>query len=314
MNKILETTKFVVGNSEHVGINKNNIVEFCRAFHHGNIQHWLSAAPFNFSDLTDNEKLHFLLVFNSISFSYWGEPKWTIEYKDEKHDGSYGLILALRRAIEENKPILNPNYLANITKRDLKNILRANTEIPLLKERWEILREIGKILTKKFDGDFNNIIKKAGSDMFELLDSIVNNFSSFNDVENYKDKKIYFYKRAQLLISDINEICKLKLKKIDELTACADYKLPQMLRRMNVLVYSKELTEKVDNKIPIPKESNEEIEIRANTIWAVEFMKNEIKKKNPAITSQEINDHLWLLSQDKSPSDKPYHLTRTTFY
>lgn len=318
MNSVLETTKFVMDNSNQVSIDRNNIVEFCKTFHHGDIRHWLSAAPFDFSGLTDNEKLHFLVVFNSISFSYWGEPKWTVEYQGEKYDGSWGMITALRRAVEEKKPILDFKYLAEIQKEDFKKILRANVEIPLLAERWEIIKEVGKTVTEKFGGEFSKLVKKTKSDTLKLLNLIIDNFSSFDDSVEYKGKKVYFYKRAQLLIGDINGFFKDGIgnfKNMDKLTACADYKLPQMLRRMGILIYSKELAEKVNNKIPIPKGSEGEIEIRANTIWAIEFMKKEIQEKRDIdIISQEINDHLWLLSQDKSLADKPYHLTRTTAY
>ena len=57
------------------------------------------------------------------------------------------------------------------------------------------------------------------------------------------------------------------------------------------------------------KDSEEEVEIRANTIWANELIKKELKKKIPNINSIHVNDHLWLLGQCK-----PYHLTRTTAY
>ena len=120
------------------------------------------------------------------------------------------------------------------------------------------------------------------------------------------------------MISDIYQLFNGKdygnLKNLDKITACADYKLPMVLRKLGILEYSKELSEKVDKKIEIVKNSEEEVEIRANTIWAVEFIKQELKKKNSGINSIHINDHLWLLGQIKSPKDKPYHLTRTIFY
>lgn len=78
--------------------------------------------------------------------------------------------------------------------------------------------------------------------------------------------------------------------------------------------YTDELIEKVDNKTELPHNSEEEIEIRANTIWAVEFMKEEIKKRDPDITSMGIDDHLWLASQEKFADEKPYHHTRTIAY
>jgi len=98
------------------------------------------------------------------------------------------------------------------------------------------------------------------------------------------------------------------------LTACADYKLPQILRKLEILNYSRELAEKVDNKIELKKGCEEEIEIRASTIWTVKFIENELEKKIPKIDSLHVNDHLWLMSQNKSLGDKPYHRIRTTAY
>lgn len=314
MNKILESTKYVVENSENVKINREKISEFCKNIDHTHVKHWLKEAPFKISNLNDIEKLNFLLIFNSISFSYWGEPKWTIAYNEQKIDGAYGMIQALGRAINEGKPILDIKFLSELKSEELQKILRANIEIPLFEERLEILKEVGTVLNKKYKGSFVNLIKEANNDAVKLLDLITRNFKSFEDIEIYNGKKIYFYKRAQLLVSDISQMIFNSLNNIDQLTACADYKLPQILRRFSILTYSKALSEKVDNKIEIEKNSKEEVEIRANTIWAVELVKEELKKRFPKENSIHVNDHLWLLSQTKSTEDKPYHRTRTTSY
>ena len=57
-----------------------------------------------------------------------------------------------------------------------------------------------------------------------------------------------------------------KLKNISELTACADYKLPFVLRRLGIFSYLDYLADKIDNQETIDKDSEEEIELRANTI------------------------------------------------
>ena len=72
--------------------------------------------------------------------------------------------------------------------------------------------------------------------------------------------------------------------------------------------------DKIDNQIEIEKWSNEEIEIRSNTIWAIELMKQKLQIKFPEIQLININDNIWLTSQKKLENDKPYHLTRTTAY
>jgi len=149
------------------------------------------------------------------------------------------------------------------------------------------------------------------------LEMLVSEFPSFYDSSFYKEKEIIFHKRAQLLTSDICQMFKkqdLVSKNVDQLTACADYKLPQIMRRFGILEYTGELAKKIDAKIELAHNFEEEVEIRASTIWAVEFMKEEIKKRNPEITSMGIDDHLWLASQEKFADEKPYHRTRTTAY
>ena len=81
-----------------------------------------------------------------------------------------------------------------------------------------------------------------------------------------------------------------------------------------ILKYNEALASKIDAQIEIPKHSIEENEIRANTIWAVELIKEKLKDKIPGIDSIHINDYLWVLSQYKKEQDSPYHLTRTTAY
>jgi len=318
MNMILETTRFVVENSDFVKINRERLVEFSNGFDHGKACHWLSVAPFNFSHFSEEEKLHFIIIFNALSFCYWGEPKWTIEYKDKKHDGAWGMILALGRGIEEGTRLLDFEYCSQISKEDFAKILCGNTEIPLFEERWKILQEMGKTMVAKYEGKAKYLIVEANGDAQKLVELIVQNFPFFSDTSLYKGKEIYFYKRAQLLVADVYQIFNGQsfgaLKNVNQLTACADYKLPQILRRLGIFEYSIMLAEKVDRKIEITHNSPEEIEIRANTIWAIEFIKEEVKKRSPEVLSFEVNDHLWLATQEKFEEDKPYHRTRTIAY
>jgi hypothetical protein len=318
MNKVLESTRVVIERAKEVRINKEKIAGFCKDFRESHINHWMASAPFNMQTLGEKEKLHFLLVFNSISFSYWGTPNWTVECNGKKFNGSFGMIAALGKAVEQGIPILDMKYLSKISEEDLEKILQANTKIPLFEERLAFLREIGTTVSKNFGGDFNNLLAQADGDALKLLDLIVSNFSIFEDSSEYQGKKIFFLKRAQLLVADIFLAFKGKgignFKNIGEMTACADYKLPMVLRKLGILSYSKALSEKIDKRAEIPHGSSEEIEIRASTIWASELIKQKLKEKIPNLDSIHVNDRIWLLGQDKSFAEKPYHLTRTTAY
>src|SRR3989338_9241086 len=160
MNKILETTKFVIENSDFVKVNHEKVAEFSKSFNPDKADHWLNAAPFKFSHFSEEQKLHFLFIFNALSFSYWGEPKWTVEYKDKKHDGSWGMILALGRGLDEGVALLNFEYCSQISKEEFLKVLRGSTEISLLEERWKIFREIGANMVVKYDGKVSNLINE----------------------------------------------------------------------------------------------------------------------------------------------------------
>jgi len=322
-DKILAGAKFVVDNSEQVKINENMIFAAAKRlgyhFKRQILKHWLDDVPLEFSTLDDKEKLNFLFLLNSLSFSYWGGPKWSVEYKGQKYDGVRGMIAALGKAKDAGIINLDSADYSSIGEDELKEIFAGNVEIPMFQERLKILRENSNILKEKFGGRVENVIEKANGDALKLLEIITDNFPSFRDTSKYKGREILFYKRAQLLVHDIYQVFGGKsfgkLENIGKLTACADYKVPQILRKVGVLFFGKDLQKKIDDGIEISHDSAEEVEIRASTIWAVELIKKEINKdsKQPA-TSMQINDMLWLSTQEKFSFDRPYHLTRTTDY
>jgi hypothetical protein len=313
--RIIQTTELVANSSIFVSIDKERAMEYARVFEHGSTRHWLSAAPFDFSDFTDDEKLSFLFIFNALSFCYWGEPKWTVEQDGNTYDGAWGMIVALGRAVRAGIPILDAGYCADLSSENFSKVLKGNTEIPLIGERLRIIKELGANAQQR---PFKTIVNSANGDAMSLLDVILETFPSFYDESEYQGRTVYFEKRAQLLVSDIFSIFAGRgygnLRGVDRLTACADYKLPQILRKLGILHYAPELAAKVDAKIELAHGSPEEVEIRAGTIQAIKLIKNEVCKRVPAVTSIGINDHLWLMTQEKFPDDKPYHRTRTTAY
>jgi len=93
------------------------------------------------------------------------------------------------------------------------------------------------------------------------------------------------------------------------------FELAKRIVKAKKVVFTKTLDKSIWDNTELAKGNlKEEIEIRASTIWANEFIKQRLKKRIPAVDSIHINDHLWLLSQARLPNDKLYHLTRTTAY
>lgn len=150
----------------------------------------------------------------------------------------------------------------------------------------------------------------------ELLDFIVNNFVCFNDVSSYKNRKIYFYKRANLLVRDYYQLIptiRNNIKSLNNLLPCADYVIPRFLRDKKVLVYTEALDEMISEKQLILPESEYEIEIRANMIWCIYIMQQELKKIGKYFDLITLDHIVWNLGKLEKPKTNN-HRTLTTFY
>jgi hypothetical protein len=309
--EILDSTLFVTNNSKHVHISDESIDSYCEKIIPNILKNkdWIEKSPFDLSLLDEKNKTHLLVAFNSLSFSYWDTPYWQVTHNNTTHTrGTWSLIESLLRAEEEGINILNPTIQANLTKSDLAHILRGNITIPLLDERLNIINQVGKIIVTKYDKDFRNMISNINTAP-ELLNEIITNIPSFKDEAKYDGQIISFYKRAQALVESLAPI--FNLSHLDELTALADYILPRKLEEEGILKYDSDLSNKIRNQELIPAKSTYEIEIRANTIWAVEKLKHKLHSKNIILNSKEINDYLWITGNDCKTN---HHRTRTTSY
>lgn len=205
-----------------------------------------------------------------------------------------------------------------MNRKKFNEILNGNAEIPLLDERVKSLNEAGEALLKNFDGSFVKVLEGANGDTVELTNLFIKFFSSFNDYVLLDGEIVEFHKRAQLNTDMINccftKCGEKELSNLDKLTAFADYKVPQMLRKFGILEYAPELEEKIDNYEEIKAWSREEVEIRVVTIWAIEEMKEVLMPRFPQSTAKQLDNHLWSLGQAKLSDDKPYHRTKTIYY
>lgn len=309
LDSMINKIKFVSDNSKYVKINEEKVLEFANNIK--DIKHgfWLGSSPFNILDLDTRNLINFLLIFESIDFSFWGDPKWNINISEKQEDGSIALLYCLLKYFKET----NNLEFYKLSKKEFKNILKGNGEIPLLDERYNIVCDISKIVKEKMNNDFYEFIKDIRTDI-ELFNIITSNFKDFTDERTYKGEKVYFYKLAQLLVSDISNIRKIKENiEIDHshLIGAADYKIPQVMRAIGMLEYNKELANIIDNKIQIMENSEYEVEIRANMLIVIDKIK---KYLNYTVCAMDINDYIWGLSRNKNLEFKPYHLTRTTSY
>jgi hypothetical protein len=161
-------------------------------------------------------------------------------------------------------------------------------------------------------------VEAAGHSALDLVRLLADVLPSFRDSAEYQGKKVFFYKRAQIFVADLFGALQGKglgfFHDLDELTAFADYKVPQVLRRLGILRYGKALAQKIDRYALLEAGSGEEIEIRANTIWAVELIRQELCARGKNLKAMEIDWILWNLGQQDAYRTLPYHRTLTIFY
>lgn len=306
IDKLNSSYKFVCDNSKFVTINYQKIDEMIHMIESSSVKYWLDSNPFGILDMDSKSIINFLLIYHTIGdYCFWGDPKWEIETCDGKLDGSYAIMYLII-----NRFKINNNFDMNFE--EFKDMLKGNAEIPLLEDRYANLVQMNEFL-KKYNKPFYEIISDFKIDN-QLFEFIVSNLSYFEDVSDYKGQKVYFYKRAQLLVSDILHIMEVK-DGVDvdytHLIGCADYKIPQVMRCYLMLEFEKKLAEKVDNKIELPVNSIEEIEIRANDLAVINYIYEKLDKR---YSRMDINDFIWLLGQDKTKMIKPYHRTLTKHY
>lgn len=314
LEEILKTCTYVANNSKHVSINYKKIDDLIiQLKNYKDKKHYLMNMPYDLYKMDTDDLINLLLIYDSINVSFWGDPKWTITSENNSLDGSVALFHLVFKLFEKKESKTVFEYLNNMTLEEFKLFLKGNIDIPLVEERYNNIKEITNTVIQKMDGNFYNKIKNINNDI-ELFNFIITSFNSFADERTYEGKTIYFYKRAQLLTSDILHVLEEKESiKVNytNLLGCADYKIPQVLNSLDILIYDEELSRILENRIEIKENLVYEVEIRSATIVVIDYIYNKINKVIPRI---DINDFIWLKSQDKAKINKFYHLTRTTSY
>lgn len=324
-NPVLESTRILIENPQYVFINWENIEKTAEKFSHEEMKIPKWDEPV-YPENLDKDTIDFIFLENTINFAFTDfvtKEKFSSEYQGKDWRGAYGMIACLKKALEKGVPILEGDFLSEIAAGKMEEIFKGNIRIPLSTERLIIFHEVGKMLKEKYNNHFYNLLEKANGQLFNqgkgLVELLISDFPSFDDSFFYQGEKVRFNKRAQLAPAILygKFLHQKKLfSDIDDLTAFADYVLPKVLRGLEILNYESELAEKVDSQKIIPKNSQEELEIRASTIHAFEMLKNEINGIRSENNGQKINSlHLdyKLWSEGKNTKGN-HHLTPTIAY
>jgi hypothetical protein len=320
---VLTTTAPIVRHARLVRLDTHRIAELAAQWVTAPWPEQAGLDALHFTDGTERTA-NWVLLLDALNFCFWGEPgapRWRVEWRGEALDGYYALAAALSRAVEEGRPLWDAAYLAALDQAELAEVLRplpGSPPIPLFAERLANAREVGRVLLERYAGRFTAAVEAAGRSAVELTLLLARDFPSFDDVAVWGGQSVRFYKRAQICVADLHAAFHGArwgdFTDLDQLTAFADYKLPQLLRQRGALVYAPELAATIDGLMPVPPGSEAELELRAATIWAVELLRRALAERGITRPASAIDYRLWAESQAPEARAQPYHRTRTIYY
>jgi len=193
--------------------------------------------------------------------------------------------------------------LVDLTPADCGRIFGQDPEGPvadLLALLTRSLSDLGRFLLDRFDGSFEGLVEEAGSSAERLVGLLA-------EMPLYRD--VPFYKRAQLTAADLAHHGLARFDDLDRLTLFADNLVPHVLRVDGVLHYDDTLTTRIDAEEPLEAGSDEEVEIRACALHAVELLSRET-----GVPPYVLDERLWWRGQQPLYKAVPRHRCRTPFY
>ena len=274
---------------------------------------------------TVERDVNLILFETACNFCFWSErpdDAWKVAPHDKTVGdtavgGWYGLAACFNRSARSGVPVWDAAWMAGLTiERAHQLFAGIGAPIPLIEQRVNNIVEAANFLLRGHHGQVLDLLTTAEFSAPKIAAAIARELPSFRDGAWYAGRWVWILKRAQIFPSDLAQLSarypEFRIADCDQLTAFADYRLPQVLRHLGALEYSTSLAAVVDDGAILPAGSAPEMEIRACTIVACERLKRHV----PERTSADIDLGLWLMAQDMrgDPTLLPHHRTPGQFY
>jgi hypothetical protein len=322
---VLDSLRPVIEKSRDVHTNVEKILEVAGWMAYEELPMPDYHLPLGVGENNPEQAIDFIMVADSIDTAFTDfatHVKFEVEYAGQRWSDSEGMFACIKRAMDQGTPILDGHYLAKVTRSEMARIFAGNVEMPMLDEKTQLWNQVGAVLVEKYGGYFHNFVHSCPSRLYDngngIIERLVKEFPRFNDVSQYDGHEIKFYKLPQLGIwfvyASLHPLKKFALDDIGAMTAFADYIVPVALRLMGMTGYSPALEHSINTYQMIPRDSTQEIEIRAHCLYATALLREEINKLRPPdkqVIIPQIDARLWT---HYHTTFWPHHLTRTIMY
>ncbi len=319
---VLRSVRPVVERSRHVSVSAAAVesVASWLAYEELPFPRNLSTAPYD-RDEDPDRAIDLIMLVSCLNFAFTdfdtGE-KFVVERDGVPLVDTDGMSACIHDALADGVPLLDGSYLAQVSRDDLDRIFRGSITMPLLDERTRILNDVGRVLVDHYAGRFHRFVADCAPAMYAegdgLLERLVAEFPRFDDVADYHGHRVLLYKLAQLALWSLHGAGLVAIADLDRMSAFADYIVPVALRVMGILDYAPQLEQAITDGELIERDSDQEIEIRANTLHATALLTDAVNARRPEhlrVVIPQIDFRLW---KHYHPTFWPHHLTVTTMY
>jgi hypothetical protein len=235
----------------------------------------------------------YVLTLDAINFGSGWFP--TLQ-KRPGCSGYFTMAWALADRFRVHGPWSNAELRA-LEERDLAAVLGQEPGHPLMRLYAEALRDLGRFLGPRRSLD---LVAQAKGSAERLATMLARGMRFFDDRG--------FYKRAQIVPSDLALAGVAEFEDLDRLTIFADNLVPHVLRVDGVLRYEPGLAAHIDAGKPLPP-GRAEREIRACALHACELL-----SQRTDIPPRVLDVALWNRGQAPEYKAIPRHRTRSVFY
>src|ERR1700690_1438075 len=114
--------------------------------------------------------IDFIMVSTTIDSAFTDfktHVKFEVEYDGEMRSDSDAMVACLKRAMDAGIPILDGKYLATLTRPEMQKIFAGNFEMPMLDEKLQNFRDVGKVLAEHYGGYFHNFIRSCPPKLYD---------------------------------------------------------------------------------------------------------------------------------------------------
>ena len=315
-SKVLSSVVPVIENLSHLSLDEQAIISTANKL--SNQDYGLNYV--GDSSVDPQEYIRKIMFINTLNFVFTDFTS-QIKYQYNNLSDTDAFVYQIDEAIKRGVPLFDGSYMRDMSLDDFTEIFTGNMKMPMSLEKVEILNVVGDVLVNNYKGDWLNFINNGPKKLYAsgegLVERLISEFDRFNDSSQYHNNRVYFLKLAQLAFWGMHRELSSSyffIEDMENMTAFADYIIPVALESFEIVHYSEELKEKIQNGIMIERDSTEEIEIRATTIYVTAKLTEEINKlKNfdEQIIIPQLDFKLWTqFHADKTP----HHLTKTIMY